>query len=128
MAFPAAGDLATLEHRIDEMTKFLGEGGGRRRFLTSVNYLRQFLSALDVEWTIVFHGKESLTSAIDTLRFKRVKGSRHLEFRHEKYFVRGQPELMEKLQLEAVGKIKKKAKAKKIQGEEAADRFQGLRI
>ncbi|KFK24450.1 hypothetical protein AALP_AAs62041U000100 [Arabis alpina] len=41
--------------------------------------------------------------------FTKVKGSRHLEFGHKKYFARGHPELMEKLQLEVAEKIKKKA-------------------
>ncbi|WZY68950.1 hypothetical protein YC2023_001190 [Brassica napus] len=50
--------------------------------------------------------------------FVRIKGSEHLEFGHKQYFVRGKPELLKKMRLEAaMNRMKKSAQRAKARAE-----------
>ncbi|KAH0941395.1 hypothetical protein HID58_001032 [Brassica napus] len=55
---------------------------------------------------------------LDTYGFVRIKGSEHLEFGHKQYFVRGKPELLKKMRLEAaMNRMKKSAQRAKARAE-----------
>ncbi|KAG2239677.1 hypothetical protein Bca52824_091516 [Brassica carinata] len=59
-----------------------------------------------------------LITQLDTFGFVRIKGSEHLEFGHKQYFVRGKPELLKKMRLQAaMNRMKKSTKEAKARAE-----------